>query len=140
MIVVVILWYLILSYIMNWWPSSQSTTTTTTTTIQTTTIVITTILECDDSGDCPSEMKCENNVCVDVGCAEEGEGLPGAISTEHMATECCEGLIEILPSIYFDENCEPVYITGGPGPVCTKCGNGICGIEETKCNCPEDCE
>jgi eight-cysteine-cluster-containing protein len=24
--------------------------------------------------------------------------------------------------------------------VCTKCGDGICGKGENKCNCPEDCE
>jgi len=111
------------------------------------------IISCSDDFDCPSRMRCERptcgidvecgeGVCVDVGCVEEGETIPGAISPEyreHMATECCEGLTRIQFSGDYDENCEPTLLAGGPGGTCTKCGNGICGAEETKCNCPEDC-
>lgn len=99
--------------------------------------------ECADSLDCPTKMKCENAVCVDVGCLGEGETSPGAISpeyTDHMATECCGGLKLITPSNLYDENCNFVALMGGPSGVCTMCSDGQCGKGETKCNCPDDCK
>lgn len=116
---------------------------TTTTTIPATTTTITEIISCSDDFDCPSKMKCENSVCVDVGCVGEDESIPSMSinpkNREHMATECCGGLTVIeWPKIY-DENCDFTGIVGYPAGVCTKCGNGLCEYPETKCNCPEDC-
>lgn len=107
-------------------------------------------ISCNDDLDCPEKMKCEENVCVDVGCLGEGEVIPStAVSPEgfkarkHMATECCEGLKSIPMPDRFDENCklEPVIpgVIGGRS-ICSKCGNGICEEWETKCNCSEDCK
>lgn len=102
-------------------------------------------LTCIDNLDCPSQMKCENKICVDVGCVEEGDFIPGAISPEyreHMATECCAGLTNIEYKGNYDEECNVVGLAGGPAGACTKCGNGQCeeNMSETKCNCPEDCQ
>ena len=101
------------------------------------------VISCNDSLDCPSQMKCENSVCVDVGCIKEGEMGPSAgINPEwydHLPTECCEGLKSITYSGLYDENCDFVALVGGPSEVCTRCGDGQCGKGETKCNCPEDC-
>ncbi|MCK4858936.1 MAG: hypothetical protein KAS87_00060 [Candidatus Omnitrophica bacterium] len=99
-------------------------------------------LSCEDDFNCPAQMKCENYVCVSVGCIAEGEALPGAISPEykkHMATECCQGLKVILWPKLFDEDCRWTRLIGAPSGVCSNCGNGTCENWETKCNCPEDC-
>jgi len=98
-------------------------------------------ISCNVDFDCPSQMKCENLMCIDVGCVGEGSMTPGPISPEyrkHMATECCEGLKLIMYSGYFDENCKPTGLAGA-GNVCSKCGNSVCEKWETKCTCSEDC-
>lgn len=99
---------------------------------------------CKDSLDCPKLMKCENSVCIDVGCIEEGKTGPSAgINPEwldHLPQECCEGLKFITYSGYFDDNCERTLLVGAPSAVCAKCGDGQCKEGETKCNCPEDCK
>ncbi len=107
-------------------------------------------ISCKDSIDCPLQMKCENHVCVDVGCIGEGGTGPSAgINPEwlgHLPTECCEGLKLIRYSMLYDENglydenCNFRPMPGAPSIVCTKCGDGQCGGGETKCNCPEDCK
>lgn len=96
---------------------------------------------CSQNTDCPENYKCENSICVPVGCVGEGNFTPGTISPEelkHMAKECCSGLKRLLwnESISGCEN-PPV----GGGFLCTaKCGNGVCDPKEEKCTCPEDCE
>ena len=100
-------------------------------------------ISCRENLDCPSQMKCEDSVCVDVGCVGEGEMLPGPIAPEyreHQAQECCEGLKGIEYSKHFDESCKRRPWAGGPGAVCSQCGNGSCEEWETKCNCPRDCK
>jgi hypothetical protein len=101
-------------------------------------------ISCKDSLDCPSQMKCENSICFDVGCIEEGEFGPSAgINPEwlgHLPTKCCEGLISVSYSGLYDENCNLTQIVGAPSMACTKCGDGQCGKGETKCNCPQDCK
>ena len=97
---------------------------------------------CKDNFDCPPQMKCDKDICVDVGCLNEGEAPPGAINPEykeHMATECCEGLKKIEYSGNYDDNCNWNLLEGNPSGMCANCGNEICGPGETKCNCPEDC-
>ena len=108
------------------------------------------VISCNNDFDCPEKMKCENFVCVDVGCVGEGEVIPAtSISPEgfkkrkHIATECCEGLRPIIISSQYDENCNlkpPLVGVQGGMTVCSKCGNGICEKWESKCNCPEDCK
>ena len=99
---------------------------------------------CKNNFDCPSQMKCKNYICVDVGCLKEGESSPGAIDPDdkrHMATECCRGLKSIEITKVFSEDCmSKTGWWGGSGKVCSNCGNGICEEWESKCNCPEDCE
>jgi len=67
------------------------------------------------------------------GCYEEGEYFnlledPNAI--------CCHDLTQIKYSFLIDDQC---ISPACPCFVCTKCGNGSCGIGENQCNCPEDC-
>ncbi len=100
---------------------------------------------CKNNFDCPLQMKCENFICVDVGCIKEGGSFPPPISpkyTNHMATECCKGLKAITFPGGYDENCNrKLLYVGAPTEMCSNCGNGICEENlETKCNCPEDCE
>lgn len=105
-------------------------------------------ISCDNDFDCPIKMKCENHVCVDVGCIEEGHRTPitpispeGFEQRKHTATECCEGLEAISSPDYFDEDCNfkpKIGVSGGA--ICSNCGNGICENWENRCNCPEDCK
>lgn len=101
-------------------------------------------ISCTDSLDCPKLMKCEDSVCVDIGCVEEGMTGPSAgINPEwldHLSSECCPGLEAITYSGYFDDDCERTMLVGAPSIVCADCGDGSCSEGETKCNCPEDCE
>lgn len=98
---------------------------------------------CKDSLDCPAQMKCEEEKCVEIGCGKEGETGPSAgINPEwldHLSSECCPGLKEITYKNYFDENCKDTMLAGAPSFVCSACGNGVCEEWESKCNCPEDC-
>lgn len=53
---------------------------------------------------------------------------------------CCSGLTPLDGGEYLgaDGVCYP---GGGDMRIlCTKCGNGICGLGENKCNCPQDCQ
>lgn len=96
-----------------------------------------------DNRELDDELKIPVKFTEDVGCVPEGHYIPGAISLEYkkyMATECCPSLRRIRYSKEYDENCNETFLAGGPGGVCTQCGNDICESEETKCNCPEDCE
>ena len=66
------------------------------------------LISCKDSLDCPSGMKCENYLCVNVGCIGEGMTGPSAgINPEwlnHLPTECCAGLKSIKYPGLYDEN------------------------------------
>jgi parallel beta-helix repeat protein len=66
--------------------------------------------------------------------------------------KCCEGLTaRPRPGLYDTATCQlqvslPVYAIGGgfgnlsnATGVCVRCGDGICGNFESKCNCPIDC-
>ncbi len=97
-------------------------------------------LECIENQDCSKEFKCVNSECISVGCVGDGENTPGAIGPEysdHMATECCEGLKGLIWNVDI-KGCEEPMVGGGY--LCTsKCGNEICDSNENKCICPEDC-
>ena len=52
--------------------------------------------------------------------------------------KCCEGLSPIRSfSDYINEQCiyTPVSLV-----TCASCGDGICGLGEHYCTCPEDCK
>lgn len=70
--------------------------------------------------------ECKSGDCI-------GEGL---FSTNYDPTpKCCKGLQTAAP--YSDDNCnEPLNDLNA----CINCPNGICGIGENKCNCPQDCK
>jgi len=77
----------------------------------------------------PGDFNC-HWPCEELACREAGEGV--------LVSECCAGLIEIMPVYTYDDNCNFNGMTGWVH-VCSDCGNGICESWESKCNCPEDC-
>jgi|GEM_PF-3590870 len=72
--------------------------------------------------------------CIPAGpsCIPEG----GSAAVVPGALECCPGLTAIGCSAPDEfgvcQECVGAFY-------CTKCGNGICGLGENKCNCPQDC-
>ncbi|MBU1204711.1 MAG: DNRLRE domain-containing protein [Nanoarchaeota archaeon] len=63
-------------------------------------------------------------------CIKEGElGWPPAV--------CCKGLKNVGNSKPVNGVCTSYK---NPSFVCTKCGDGNCGLGENYCNCPEDCK
>ena len=65
------------------------------------------------------------------------EGGSGAVILD--GPECCQGLTQIgcdQPDQFGNCSLEPCVGSF----YCANCGNGICGLGENKCNCPEDCE
>jgi len=81
-------------------------------------------------------------------------GVYGACRAEGMELEakiicarCCEGLTRAEPLIVGERD-PPEVDRLAPGCdfagtdgmfVCVRCGDGICGIGENRCNCPADC-
>jgi lysophospholipase L1-like esterase len=64
-------------------------------------------------------------------CIAEGDArpvVPGALP-------CCLGLVPIP----CDEPAGPLCEMCTGASICTNCGNGVCGLGENVCNCPEDC-
>jgi hypothetical protein len=77
-------------------------------------------------------------------CVEEGVKY----SARDPTLRCCEGLVRLEayresanPSLQLEDlprGCEPA---GPPDiKVCARCGDGICGPGENRCNCVADCE
>lgn len=52
---------------------------------------------------------------------------------------CCDGLEKIDYTARPDGEGNCRTVVGWTGSICAKCGNGICGKGENKCNCPKDC-
>lgn len=83
----------------------------------------------------------------DLGCAYYGGFCclaPGECMPEgeiiNAGDVCCPGLIETAPIFLEDEgwgDCLPLPC--GDCAVCTRCGNGVCGLGESYCNCEMDC-
>jgi len=95
---------------------------------------------CGSLYNCPTGTNCgpshENECscpqdCLSI-CAKEGV-------KSKIGTPCCSGLVRIsndFPDLRTGE------CTGGTDDgtmYCTKCGDGVCGPGENKCNCPKDC-
>ena len=67
-------------------------------------------------------------------CAQEGESVPVVPG----ARQCCDDLSKIsCDEPDSNGNCSAHCIGAS---ICAHCGNGVCGLGENKCNCPEDCD
>jgi len=85
---------------------------------------------------CVGDWQCQKGTCVWVcsqGCVEEG----GYVPVVPGAPECCDGLIKV-PCDAPDAEGKCQLCAGAS--ICTKCGDGVCGVGENKCNCPDDCK
>ncbi|MFZ2455246.1 MAG: hypothetical protein WAX07_02045 [Candidatus Altiarchaeia archaeon] len=81
---------------------------------------------------CPQD--CSN---TESECVEEGERLGGL--GEDKSKECCPGLIKVFDQWEPDRSGKCLALDNY-GYYCLKCGDGICGKGENKCNCPPDCK
>jgi len=75
-------------------------------------------------------------------CAKEGEMFSSVYS--QYPKHCCPGLTEWMSGmdsrIVKNGQCvETGLLKGSPIGTCIKCGDGICGLNENICNCPQDC-
>ena len=72
--------------------------------------------------------------CRIITCSGEGQ----MIGTYPGGGICCAGLTPIS-TVSPDSRgvCPSTPVVGSS--ICTRCGNGICGIGENYCNCPQDC-
>lgn len=77
-------------------------------------------------------------LCYEFGaygdCTHEGEEHGAKIP----CTKCCSGLKEVAPARLFDESCTRLNPIGDER-VCSRCGDNVCGVGESRCNCPSDC-
>jgi len=80
--------------------------------------------KCTCPDDCPGEKRCYR----------EGEDFNLFDNSE---AKCCEGLTKINYSFNEGNTC---ITPTCPCYICTKCGDGHCGIGENKCNCSQDCQ
>ena len=97
--------------------------------------------EVDQSGNCPdgfemSRVGCPQTLewCESVenkNCIEEGGIRAG------LKDKCCDELKFVNNESYISE---AEICVASQHSICLNCGNGICGIGENRCNCPEDCE
>jgi len=69
---------------------------------------------------------------ISLRCIKEGE--KGYFFNDDV---CCEGLVKIKNTWPYYDSC--MGVTDGSF-ICAKCGNGVCGPGENKCNCPKDCK
>jgi hypothetical protein len=75
--------------------------------------------------------------CKSTGCATEGQG----IYSFDTATQCCSGLKKVSSSAANDyPTCSNIPVADVYSHYCIKCGDGICGTRENKCNCSADCQ
>jgi len=82
---------------------------------------------------------CEFAPCPDADCAKQGEGVKtSGKDGSYLSKHCCPGLSPIDNTIDPD-NCD-LRRDVDYDSVCVDCGDGICGLGENKCNCPEDCQ
>ncbi len=91
---------------------------------------------CVDCGDGICGLgETSQNCLADCGsCAEEGDWFDAG-----QQGECCPGLTLLQVSEGISNGqCAPLDC--GVYGVCTKCGDGECGIGESFCSCPEDCQ
>lgn len=70
-------------------------------------------------------------------CRREGEEYEGKITCAH----CCAGLTAVSASDIVSSDGGRELCSDPPPSVlrCVYCGDGTCGIGESRCNCPQDC-
>jgi hypothetical protein len=110
----------------------------------------------DPNGDCGEMANC-GTICIPCGngicdaneskcncpedCKEETDCIPEGSSVDTSGMQkCCAGLKAIScarPNSQGECHNEDFNCDSFP---CANCGNGICGLGENKCNCPEDCK
>jgi len=98
--------------------------------------------ELENYCNCPED--CEiytEKTSTEKKCAQAGEEADIHGEKWGQATVCCSGLLAIAPTLVPDNGVCPKEPLPDYGTqfLCIKCGDGICGIKENKCNCPEDC-
>ena len=76
---------------------------------------------------------CKFAPCPTTSCIKEGQS--GSYAGQ--VSECCAGLSAITNQTVIGSSCSTV---SGTIFVCAKCGDGVCGLGENKCNCPQDCK
>jgi hypothetical protein len=81
---------------------------------------------------CPKD--CANS---ETDCVKEGERIRG--NGENSGMKCCAGLAEVFDQWEIDPAGKCLSLDNY-GYYCLKCGNGLCGAGENKCNCPQDCK
>ncbi len=72
-------------------------------------------------------------------CVGEGKSYatgPYPPNSNITIAKCCEGLTAVSVSFVGDTG---ICATQTDSSMCTKCGNGECGLGENICNCPKDC-
>ena len=100
--------------------------------------------EVDEDGKCPDGLETNTVIwkeCPQVlewcesienkNCVEDGE------KKKTLKDMCCGESKFFSDASYISEIRECV---SSQRSICLNCGNGICGIGENQCNCPEDCE
>ncbi len=87
----------------------------------------------------PDAQECTTN------CLPEGKTYIGSSDNDN---QCCPGLTPAWDCDEVPVNCDPAdpncvgFTCSCPKClcyVCVKCGDGICGLGENKCSCPDDC-
>ena len=80
--------------------------------------------------ECPQVLEwCES--IENKNCVEDGE------KRKTLKDRCCGESKFINDASYISE---AEVCVSSQHSICLNCGNGICGIGENRCNCPEDCE
>lgn len=83
--------------------------------------------KCNCPKDCPGS---------ETGCVGAGEKVRD--NGEENGRMCCEGLTEVFDQWELDGDGR-CHALDNYGYHCLKCGDGLCGLGENKCNCPNDC-
>ncbi|MDD3647312.1 MAG: hypothetical protein PHS44_02315 [Candidatus Dojkabacteria bacterium] len=76
----------------------------------------------------------EEEIEDEVQCTAEGYSY--AVVPDYLP--CCSGLTPISCDKPGTDGICSLACVGSM--TCSKCGNGVCGLGENKCNCPEDCD
>lgn len=92
-------------------------------------------LACGDGQCGPGESDCNcPQDCPVPGCVEEGGAT---FPWDDDDPGCCPGLSAIGAADYDPTTGVCELLVGGA--LCAACGDGVCGVAETPCTCPQDC-